>query len=409
MAKRRNTVLIITEISLLAVVTLVMSLTIAYLRPAAHIKHALRMIMPFLIIIYFFLFLTFRILNFYYLQLLHQKNLVEKLNSSFIAMRSSLNIDELLKQSITNLMNFCTCSRGLLLVVDENIKKYATEKLITINIKPLPENKINKHHHTLTFFPSHITQDIDREIQKLINEYDFTGCKAIVTIPFANKEQVEVVSVIGMTTMSDRKVKKMFNDIKSIIDIFIRKVNIEIENSLLHEEVNQASIIDPLTNLYNRRYFHKHVKEEFGKAKRINFPVSIMISDLDNFKNYVDIYGHPTGDLLLAEVSALIKSTMRESDTVCRFGGDEFAYLLPFTTSSEANALAERIRNTVSQYIFLKDKIEQPVHLTLSIGIATFPEHGQNEDDILAKADSMLFLSKANGKNMVTIYREKEV
>jgi len=193
---------------------------------------------------------------------------------------------------------------------------------------------------------------------------------------------------------------------KNIMDIFLRKLNIEIENSILHEKINEASITDPLTKLYNRRHFNIRAKEEFAKAKRMGFPVSIMISDLDNFKNYVDTYGHPKGDIILAEVASLINNMMRESDIVCRFGGDEFAYLLPFTSSVEATTLAERIKENVSHYNFLKNAITQSIHLTLSMGIASFPEHGETEQEIISKADNALFFSKNKGKNRISIYSE---
>ncbi len=197
---------------------------------------------------------------------------------------------------------------------------------------------------------------------------------------------------------------------KNIMDIFLRELNIEIENSILHEEINKASITDPLTRLYNRRYFNKRVQEEFARARRMGFPVSIMISDLDNFKNYVDTYGHPKGDVILSEVASVVCGTMRETDIVCRFGGDEFAYLLPFASNVEAKALAERIKKNVSRKVFLEndEDVEKEVHITLSMGIASFPENGQKEEDILGKADHALFASKNSGKNRISVYEEKK-
>jgi len=413
MLKRSNKILLITEISIFAVVTFLMLFAIAWIQSAIPVKETFKTVFPFLLIAYFFIFVIFRILNFYYLQLLHQKNIIEKLNGSFMDLRSKIKMDDLLKQSLESLMSFCSCPLGILLVVDERVKKYASGEVITININTLSGNEGNKetadnNHRMLTFFPTNIPVSIDKRIRELMKEYDFEGCRTIVTIPFVGGGQVKTVAIVGVTSMSGKEVKKTFNDIKSIIDIFIRKIDMEIENSILHEEVNKASITDPLTQLYNRRYFNKRVKEKFVKAKRMGFPVSIMISDLDNFKNYVDTYGHPKGDVILSEVASLISGTIRESDMVCRFGGDEFAYLLPFASSVEANTLAERIKKVVSHHVFLENNVEQSVHLTLSMGIASFPEHGQSEHDILSKADSALFSSKNDGKNRITIYKEKE-
>ncbi|MCM8760358.1 MAG: GGDEF domain-containing protein, partial [Candidatus Omnitrophica bacterium] len=106
----------------------------------------------------------------------------------------------------------------------------------------------------------------------------------------------------------------------------------------------------------------------------------------------------------LSELGSLIKNFVRGSDVVCRFGGDEFAYLLPFTSSDEAKVFAERIKKIVSKYEFLKGGIEKRVNLTMSTGIATFPEHGQTAEEIISKADQALFASKSGGRNRITIY-----
>ncbi len=412
--KYRNKVLIITEGCIFIVVTAAMFFSIIWIDPVASLPQVFRIILPFLLITYVSIFIVFRILTYYYLLLLHQKQLIEKLNASFVSFGKHVKTDDLLKQGLESLMGFCKCPMGIMLVVDERLKKYASGEVITLNISTFSGGGNAKtdenDRRMITFFPSDIPTDIDKKIRGLLKEYDFEKCRTVVTIPFAAGGKVKTVAVVGVANMSRKEVRKVFDDMKHIIDIFIRKLNIELENSILHEEINRASITDPLTQLYNRRYFNKRAKEEFVKAKRMGFPVSVMISDLDNFKNYVDTYGHPKGDIILMEIASVINKAVRESDMVCRFGGDEFAYLLPFASSVEANALAERIKKTVSQFVFLKDDadIGQSVHITLSMGIASFPEHGENEQDIISKADNALFLSKKNGKNMISVYKDKE-
>jgi diguanylate cyclase (GGDEF)-like protein len=410
MMKIKNKILLATEISIFAVITIVMFFTIAWIEPVTPIKHTFKIVIPFLLIAYFFLFIAFRILSYYYLQLLHQKHIIEKLNTSFISLHSKVKMDDLLKQSLETLMDFFSGSTGIMLIIDERIKEYVSGEILTLNINTLQENTIaknsEKNHRMFTFYPSEIPRDIDKKIRELLDRYDLKECGAIITLPVSSKDKIAAVIVIGVPVKPKKGLEKNLEDMKNIMDIFLRKLNIEIENSILHEKINEASITDPLTKLYNRRHFNIRAKEEFAKAKRMGFPVSIMISDLDNFKNYVDTYGHPKGDIILAEVASLINNMMRESDIVCRFGGDEFAYLLPFTSSVEATTLAERIKENVSHYNFLKNAITQSIHLTLSMGIASFPEHGETEQEIISKADNALFFSKNKGKNRISIYSE---
>jgi diguanylate cyclase (GGDEF)-like protein len=408
--KRNINILLTTEISIFIVVTIVMFFTIAWIEPVTPIRHTCRIVLPFLLIAYFFLFIAFRILSYYYYQLLHQKHIIEKLNTSFINLHSKVKMDELLKQSMEIFMDFCRGDKSIMWIIDEKIKEYASKDILSINTNVQPEDKnptIEKEsHRLLTFFPSHIPQEIDKDIKELLKKYDFVRYRNIIVIPISNNGKIKAVCIVGVPEESKKESGKILEDMKDVMDILLRKLQIEIESSILHEEINKASITDPLTNLYNRRYFNKRVQEEFAKAKRVGFPVSIMISDLDDFKNYVDTYGHPKGDIILSEIASVVKGTLRETDIVCRFGGDEFAYLLPFASSVEGNTLAERIKKNVSQSAFLKNDVEQPVHITMSIGIASFPEHGKDEQEILNKADHALFAAKDKGKNRIYIHTE---
>jgi len=410
----KNKILAITEILLLVIVTVAMIFAILWVDPVSPFRHVLKTIFPLIIIIYFFFFLVFRIIGFYYNQLTHQKKLVENLNDAFMKLSAKMNTDALLKQSLELLMVFCRGTTGVMLVLDEKLREYASGDMLTLNINTAVTDNYGeideKKHRLLTFSPASIPADIDRKIREMLPKYDFAKCKTILVIPIIGKKKVKAVAVIGVTSLSKKESVKIFGDMKNIMDIFLRELDIEIENSILHEEINKASITDPLTRLYNRRYFNNRVQEEFSRARRMGFPVSIMISDLDNFKNYVDTYGHPKGDVILSEVASVVSGTMRETDIVCRFGGDEFAYLLPFASSVEAKALAERIKKNVSQYIFLKndEEVEKEVHITLSMGIASFPENGQKEEDIIGKADHALFASKNSGKNRISVYEEKK-
>jgi len=406
----RGRVFIITELLLYIVTTATMLLIAMWIvEPVAPFKYSLKVIMPFLLITYFFLFLVFRIISFYYHSLLQQKNFIELLNSGLLRLGTHIKTDAILKESLDIFLNFYSGDKGIVLITDDRIKEYTSGDILTINVSK--ENKYtgeaNTTYSIFTFSPASISEEIDKKIKQSLLEYDFGRCKEVVVLPVGDRKKTKAVAIVGISDSKRKNKSLLFEETKNEIDIFLKHLNIEIENSILHEEVNKASITDALTGLYNRRYFQKRIEQEFARAKRIGFPISIMISDLDNFKYYVDSYGHPKGDEILSEIGSLVKSIVRESDVVCRFGGDEFAYLLPFTSSTEAKVLAERVRKNISKHVFLKDEVEKPVNLTMSIGIATFPEHGQTDEEIISKADHALFKSKSGGKNRITIYQEE--
>lgn len=403
----KDRIFIITETLLYIVVTITIILTALWIEPIATFRATLRIIIPFLLITYFFLFLVFRIISFYYNLLLQQKNSIELINAGLIRLGTHIKIDAILKESLDIFLNFYNGNRGVVLITDERMKEYVSGEVLTVNISREDKytGQVDMPYSLFTFSPVNISEELDNRIKQILSEYGFERCSKTIILPVGDRKSTKAVIMVGISDLNKNH-SKMFEETKNQIDIFLRHLNIEIENSILHEEINKASITDALTGLYNRRYFKKRVEQEFSRARRVGFPVSIMISDLDNFKYYVDSYGHPKGDQILSEIASLVKNSVRESDVVCRFGGDEFAYLLPFTSSTEARVLAERIRKIVSKYNFLKEEREEGINLTMSIGIATFPEHGQIDDEIIQKADRALFHSKTEGKNRITIYQE---
>lgn len=401
--------LILSEILLFVVFATVLFFTSAFFEPLTPLKLLIKKIFPFLLIPSFFLFLCFKLIEHYHSQILNQKKLMENLNLYLYKLSSNLKIEKLLQNCLEILIDFYKGDIGVINVIDEKLKKFISTDVIVINVENITKEieRKEENYTYITFFPNKISKEKEEEIKKLIYEYGLNKCKGIITLPISNENQTKAIGIIGISTKSQKEVLNTFNRVKTIVEIFLTHLNLEIENSILHEEVNIASITDTLTDLYNRRYFNIRLKEEFAKAKREGYPISIMISDLDNFKKYVDKLGHPMGDTILKEIANVIKLSMRETDIICRFGGDEFAYLLPFSTSIDAKIVAERIKNNVLNFKFLQGQIDEDIYLTLSFGIASFPEHGNSENEILSKADNALFVAKSMGKNKIMIYEEK--
>ncbi len=392
----RRRLLTITWIFLAIVLSVIIIFTNALFEKTLPIKKVILGLWPYLLISYFFLFLTYKLVEYYYLQLLNQKTAFEKLNTSFLKISSSIKVNEILKNALEAFMDYCDAEKGIFIISDERVKKYSSSDVLSINNSSGNRDLYCENYRMITFSPLSIEQE---KIKEYIKEYGINKCNLVIVLPVFEKGTI----VVG-TRNSKLNKRREDETLNIITGIFIEQLSTQLENAILHEEINQASITDPLTDLYNRRYFNERLKGEFGIARRKGFPVTVMISDLDNFKYYVDTYGHPNGDIILREVAKVVKLSLRETDVVCRFGGDEFAYILPFTSSIEAEGVAERVKKNVSEFKFLENVTKEEIHITLSLGIATFPEHGDDEKDILSKADNALFKAKNMGKNKVIIY-----
>lgn len=159
---------------------------------------------------------------------------------------------------------------------------------------------------------------------------------------------------------------------------------------------------DPLTNLYTRRVFDEHLKREILNSKRYNSKFFIILIDADHFKNVNDTYGHNAGDIVLKTISNLILSSCRETDTVCRFGGEEFVILVKSSNISEVKNCAERIRSTIEKNKFDIGR-KEVLNITVSAGISSYNESTDNGLDIISSADKALYEAKHNGRNCVCI------
>lgn len=185
------------------------------------------------------------------------------------------------------------------------------------------------------------------------------------------------------------------------LEILAIQLSMEIEKSKLYEKVKNLSIIDGLTQTYQRRHVVNLLKDELRRLGQQNKTCSILLADVDHFKSFNDNFGHLVGDILLKELSASIQENLRPMDLVGRFGGEEFLIALPETDSCEAFQIAERIRSDIQARNFvIHDKIFK---LTLSIGFAIYPLQSKDLDTLTQMADEALYQAKSSGRNQVKI------
>ncbi|HSM73555.1 MAG TPA: diguanylate cyclase, partial [Desulfobacterales bacterium] len=172
------------------------------------------------------------------------------------------------------------------------------------------------------------------------------------------------------------------------------------ERAQMLKKLQKLAITDALTNLHNSRYFYNQVELEVNRSNRYKHPLSMLLLDIDHFKEYNDTYGHLEGDKVLQRLGAIIRSCLRRMDSAYRYGGEEFTVLLPETNCEEAVTVAERIRASVEASVFEPAPGKQ-IQVTISIGVTQF----QPEEDLtqfIQRADRAMYLSKQSGRNKVT-------
>jgi diguanylate cyclase (GGDEF)-like protein len=183
----------------------------------------------------------------------------------------------------------------------------------------------------------------------------------------------------------------------NLLEVLCNQASAAIANAKLHAEIEKLATTDGLTGLFNHRWFQEKLSEELKRMDRYSLPVSLIFTDIDYFKKVNDTYGHPAGDLILKEVSGIIRKEIRDVDIPARYGGEEFAVILPGTDSEGCKNIAERLRTAVMARTFSADGRELKV--TISIGIATAPADAKSKEELIEKADQALYNAKHNGRN----------
>jgi diguanylate cyclase (GGDEF)-like protein len=230
-----------------------------------------------------------------------------------------------------------------------------------------------KRHHRFWTWENHLKQ----------------GISSIVSLPLSVTGRV-----IGTLILASRTPDAYSRSQIRLLERVALQIAAPIENAQLYARAEQKSRIDELTGLFNRRHFEERLKEEIARHSRYGDPFSVFMLDLDNFKTYNDVYGHPAGDVLLGQIGAIIKTSVRDADQAFRYGGDEFVVILPQTARGDAHVVAERVRRQIA------DEMEKKsLTVTCSIGLASYPADGVIAGELVVGADTALYYAKWTGGN----------
>lgn len=247
-----------------------------------------------------------------------------------------------------------------------------------------------------------LVQDVEKDRRVAMpNRYRFKS-KSLISVPLKISDKV-----IGVINLSDKANSPSFSrtDLSKLTQ-FTVIASMVIERMYLLEEARRLeglSLIDHLTGIYNRRFLSNRMEEELNRSMRHGLQLSVLFIDLDHFKNYNDRYGHMAGDEALMKTTDIIKAALREMDIFVRYGGEEFCVLLPDTCKLSSLLVAERIRTEIEKERFAVPAGIRSTKLTVSLGIASFPEDGTTIASLIHASDQALYQAKANGRNCVVI------
>lgn len=309
-----------------------------------------------------------------------------------------LNLEELLGEILRiaqNLFRYRHCGIYLTKPGSDNLFLFAILNNENRHIyeKPEPYNKDVSQLKNLEDTGSMIRRFADKKEPKTKNQ---------IEVPLISRGKV-----IGIMQIVSESGNRIIPRERKLLMVFANSSAIAIDNSLLYKKTQELTITDELTDLYNFRYFKLRLLDELKRADRYRQKLTILMLDLDHFKIVNDQYGHPTGNIILQEVSSIIRQCVRDVDVVARYGGEEFTVILPQTDEEEAMVIAERIRDTMAKNFFPNIHGRREIRVTVSIGGCTYPDGIHKLDQLLEKVDKALYRAKNEGRNLV-VFAGKE-
>lgn len=292
-----------------------------------------------------------------------------------------------------------------LLLLDENTNELKFEISVGLNYEKLKSISLKVGEGIAGWVAEHQTPAIIENVAKdprwtpKIDKVTNFKTKSIIAVPLISKGKV--LGVIELINLINKK-KKFTEENMILFQAFADYAAIAIENAKYLQKIEELTIKDDVTGLYNSRYLHKVLEQEFKRAQRYGEHFSLIFIDLDYFKLVNDTYGHLIGSQLLKEVGTLITNTIRESDIATRYGGDEFVLILPETTKENAYRVAVRLRERINSTTFISNNGVN-IRITASFGIATYPTDTVSKDELITLSDQAMYRVKETTRDGIAL------
>ena len=322
------------------------------------------------------------------------------------ALTSSLNLDSILQTIMDKMAEFFRPDTWSLLMVDEQKDELyfaiavgdAAETLKTVRLKVGEgiAGWVARHGESL------IVPDVynDPRFAKRIDEMTKWKTRSIICVPLQSKHRVLGVIQLINCAMESFGEQEMF-----FLHALCDYAAIAIDNARAVEKIQELTITDDCTGLYNARHLYKTLEAEVYRSARFGYEFSVIFLDLDHFKHVNDTYGHLVGSKLLQEIGFKIKSQLRLIDYAFRYGGDEFVILLPQTDKHSALVVAKRIQDMMRKTVFLaEDGLN--LNVRCSMGLATYPEDAKSSHEIIRQADEMMYMVKNSSRDNIAVAQQ---
>jgi len=330
-------------------------------------------------------------------------NLVEASNEIY----SILNFRQLINSALLTVIGQVGVQSAFVLMYDQKKRSYSQIYQKGFRAKEIQRIKFKVDSPVVKYFtkynaPVYIEQlEKQKEFAVYVEKLRELGIFILAPIMYA--ERVQGIIATGEKLYASEFTQTDFE----LFHVLVNIISISIENSLHYEAVKNLSLTDEMTNLHNYRSFISRLKEEINRTKRNKSDLSLVILDIDHFKNYNDTLGHQAGDEALREVGKVLKKTVRDEDIVSRYGGEEFCIIFPGISKEGIQNLCERIRLKIEKHKFYKEKVQPTGQLTISLGGASYPKDATDMHGLIQRADEALYKAKHLGRNQMQIFNQK--